>query len=143
MKRSKAVNQEKALRYMKLTGGLHFTADGRCVKKGEVFECLPSQMPKTFLSSFECLDKPAQASNDDGGARLEIKPAGKNRWNIVNNRTGKPINTTPLTAPQAKAFLSKGEKLPEFVEEAEEAEEDPEDMKADNLEDPEEEEFDD
>ena len=139
MKRRKITNQETPLRYKKLTGGLHFTADGRKIKKGQIFECLPSKMPKMFLKSFECLDKVKQAP-EDSGMKLEVKPAGKNRWNLVNNLTGLPINNTPLTAQQAKTFLDEGEKLPVEKVIPVKAKKDPEPEKVEETEDLEEDE---
>jgi hypothetical protein len=125
MKRSnqeiKEVN-EKPLRYQNLPGGLHYTADGRCVKKGEIFTCLPSAMSKTFISSFECLDKrPEDAS--DSGVHVEVRPAGKNKWDIVNTKTGAKLNNTSLAAAQAKNFLEKGAVLPSTELDKEEDEE--------------------
>ena len=113
--------KEKPLRYKKLTGGLHYTADGRCIRKGETFECLPSKMSPALLGGFECLDKTPDAG--DVGVKLEVKPVGKNKWDIVNSKTGTKLNKTPLVAAQAKNFLENDAKLPEFEEEDPEEEE--------------------
>lgn len=103
-------NQKGLLRWKKITGGVHVLADKTQVKKGDIFLAKAEDIPKSFASSFECLDIIPEKT--DPGMKLTVKAAGGNKWNIVNTITGEVINEKPLSAKDAKTFLEEGEKLP-------------------------------
>ncbi len=106
------VNRLK-LRYKLLTGTLRIL--GKTVKKNEVFEAYPEQIPTVFKRSIVCVSDPdTQAMVLADQEKLipkkeisyEVRPATAKGWyNVVNKITGKPINEKSLRLEDANSLM--------------------------------------
>ncbi len=104
--KSKMKKEDKVdtrLRWRKLHGGAHYHSDGQVVKKGEILRARPNEMSKVIQAGFECLDTFTPEEMDQG-TQLMIKMVSPGKYNVINPRTKKPINSVPISKKAAEAF---------------------------------------
>ena len=98
------------LEYRVLFGKLYIF--GKKFTKGEVFEAYPEEIPAFFMDKLVCISDEARKAAtiqepDKSGTKEDlyevIKRADTRGWyDVVNKKTGKPINEDALRLPKAE-----------------------------------------
>ena len=84
----------KVCRFRKITHGTHRHLDGKTYKYGDVLVDEPKNLSNIVKRHFKQLDK--IVDDEDGGAVLIVKKLDNGKFNVVNSKTGNPINEAPL-----------------------------------------------
>lgn len=90
-------------KYKKTSGKLRIILDGekRIIVKGDIIECEESKI-KPFLDTFELLDtgiaeKEEKAEKTVLAGKFEVLFKGKDKYDVINIETQKPISDTYLS----------------------------------------------
>lgn len=127
MIKKKATKVEGALRWKKISGGIHNHRDGQIVRKGEILRAKPEELSEVVKVGFVCLDD--ERPKVDVGFKLHNR--GKGWWDVLNKETGEKLNDSALRTKEIRGFLNgtdeeideQIEKLSEKVETEEDLEE--------------------
>lgn len=96
------------IRWRKSGGGIHRHWDGQIVRRDEVLVATEFEV-RPFRNLFTPIDPlPSEKVKREPEVGLKIVHRGGGRYNVINEKTGTPINDKLLTREQAEELVADG-----------------------------------